>query len=158
MPIKPVIEKKKPNELLCKLEPKQFKFIKNELLPFLERLRVFIIAATRNKNWVEKELNQSDLEAQLNFRDYVVFPQRDTIVIINKIRVLRFFFLLPLSTFLYLRQTSTQKKFTHKSLSLTVSLDKCAVFIWGGDEVEPDFNKVLLGTPLLPLPRHNALL
>lgn len=52
MPIKPVIEKKKPNELLCKLEPKQFKFVKNELLPFLEKLRVFIIAATRNKNWV----------------------------------------------------------------------------------------------------------
>lgn len=39
-----------------------------------------------------------------------------------------------------------QKKYTHKSLSLTISFDKCAVIVWGGGEVEPDFNKILLGT------------
>lgn len=37
------------------------------------------------------------------------------------------------------------KKFTHKSLSLIINLDKCTVNIWGGEAVPVDFNKILLG-------------
>jgi len=50
--IKLVTEKRKPNELQCKVEAKQFKFIRDQLLEFLEKLRIYIIAITRNKNWV----------------------------------------------------------------------------------------------------------
>jgi len=42
-------------------------------------------------------------------------------------------------------QGASSKKFTHKSLSLMVNMEKCAVLIWGGGEVEPDFNQILLG-------------
>lgn len=85
--IKPTVEKKKPTELLCRLEAKHFKLVKTLVTDFLVKLYTFINAMTRNKNWVEKELQQSDLEVQLGFRDFVIFPQRDTILIIRKTRV-----------------------------------------------------------------------
>lgn len=94
---------------------------------------------------VEKELLQGDLEVQLAFRDFVIFPQRDTIVIIKKIRV-RFPLRSIVAPFTFC-QSSLSKKFTHKSLSLIINLDKCTVNIWGGEAVPADFNKVLLGAP-----------
>lgn len=43
---------KKTGEIVCKLEPKIFRYVKTQLIPFLKQLVVFVSAMVANKNWI----------------------------------------------------------------------------------------------------------
>jgi len=66
----------KKEETLCKLvQPSSMGWLTSSLFPFLnEKLYVFIIEVVSNKNWIEKELPEEEVEKELRFRDFVVCP------------------------------------------------------------------------------------
>eukprot|EP01125_Pyxidicula_operculata_P002656 TRINITY_DN124_c7_g1_i1.p1 TRINITY_DN124_c7_g1~~TRINITY_DN124_c7_g1_i1.p1 ORF type:complete len:2853 (+),score=800.21 TRINITY_DN124_c7_g1_i1:78-8636(+) len=117
---------KKTNNIECRVEPKQFKFIKHQLINFLKKLVMFICQIINNKNWIEKDLQQADIEREMTFREFAIFPTRDHVVIIRK--------------------TKQGKKQTLKSISFLISFEKCAFLVMRGEHLvqEDDFNKTLI--------------
>jgi len=124
---------KRTNEILCRTEPKQFKFIKNQLLPFLKKLFVFISAIVSNIHWIEKELHDSlEIQRELAFKDFVLFPSGDHIVVIRKNR----------------------QAASLKSISVLINLKNCRFLVEKNsaqafDWDEDDFNKILLEPPFV---------
>eukprot|EP01127_Copromyxa_protea_P023000 TRINITY_DN849_c0_g1_i6.p1 TRINITY_DN849_c0_g1~~TRINITY_DN849_c0_g1_i6.p1 ORF type:complete len:2785 (-),score=584.38 TRINITY_DN849_c0_g1_i6:43-8397(-) len=119
---------KKEDEILCKVSAKAFHLIKTNLVTFSQTLMRFIRHMVANKNWVEKELIAEDLERELSFREFVIYPSRDHIVIMK-------------------RNRNQQDKAQRKSMSIVISVDKCQFLVFQGqaiDNAQSDFNQILL--------------
>jgi hypothetical protein len=79
----------------------------------------------------EKELFTDDLERELSFREFVIYPSRDHIVIMKRNR-----------------QTG-QANAQRKSISIVISVDKCQFLVLQGqaiDNSQNEFNQILLST------------
>jgi len=134
LPIKTAVKIKRNSnntiEVCCKMEPKQLYHILNVLEPFLKKLFSFIAAATKNQNWIERELQQRELERELSFRPFVIFPSRlDHILIIRK------------------TEKRNSGNLSHKSISILISLESCTFMVISGEKPDnnsSDFNKILL--------------
>lgn len=70
--------------IICKVDPKTFKWIQTSLIPFLEQVAPFINEFCQNKNWVERDMNELELEKELTFRKFVIFPENVHITVLKK--------------------------------------------------------------------------
>jgi len=75
----------------------------------------------------EKELITDELERELSFREFVIYPSRDHIVIMKRNR--------------RTQQANSQRK----SISIVISVDKCQFLVLQGqviDNAQKDFNQI----------------
>jgi len=71
--------------ILCKVDQKNFRFLQNQLFGFLDDVTKFINEFCRNTvHFIERELEDYELEKELTIRKYVIFPSKERIVIAKK--------------------------------------------------------------------------
>jgi hypothetical protein len=74
--------------ILCKIDQKNFRFLQNQLFKFLDEVTKFINEFCRNTvHFIERELEDYELEKELTIRKYVIFPSKERIVIAKKTEV-----------------------------------------------------------------------
>jgi len=121
----------KGDEVVCTVDPKLSRQVKYTLIEFLKKLVVFVSAIVQNKNWIEKELQSTKIERLLSFREFIIFPSRDRIIIIRK-------------------TLNQAKVLSHKDLPNIINVKQCGFYVYkansqGLDSSETDFNKILRG-------------
>lgn len=80
--------KVKNDIILCKIDQKNFRFLQNQLFKFLDEVTKFINEFCRNTvHFIERELEDYELEKELTIRKYVIFPSKERIVIAKKTEV-----------------------------------------------------------------------
>jgi hypothetical protein len=69
--------------LVVRVDSKAFKSV-GKILDFLPTVQVFAKQAAANKNFVDQTLSETEVAQELQFKDYVVYPNMGTIVIHRK--------------------------------------------------------------------------
>lgn len=136
----------KKGEIICKLQ--QVGALKHvtQLMPFMdEKLFIFTREVVANKNWIgmlkmkwcfflliilERELNPREIDTELAYRDFLVYPSVEQSIVIAK-------------------QEKVGNKKILKYLTITVDVDKFQFVVWRdevGDSHFLSFNAILLST------------
>ncbi len=72
--------------LVVRVDSKAFKSV-GRILDFLPKVQVFAKQAAANKNFVDQTLSETEVAQELQFKEYVVFPNMGTIVIHRKTKL-----------------------------------------------------------------------
>jgi len=120
--------KKTEEEIIAKTDIKGYRFVRSNLFQFAVKLHRFIWSIIKNKNWVEKELTPDQQDQEIALREFVIFPNRDAITILQK-------------NTLY----DNREKSTVKSTTVLIDVNRC-MFVSDTNLASnvDDFNIILL--------------
>lgn len=115
-------------EIMCKLQQVGALKHVNQLIPFMDKLFVFIREVVANKNWIERELTSREIEADLSFRDFIVYPSVEQSIVIVKAE-------------------KVGNKRLLKYLSIAIDVEKIQLVVWRDDVCTTtftSFNAILM--------------
>eukprot|EP00211_Chloroparvula_japonica_P015138 CAMPEP_0119125236 /NCGR_PEP_ID=MMETSP1310-20130426/4587_1 /TAXON_ID=464262 /ORGANISM="Genus nov. species nov., Strain RCC2339" /LENGTH=242 /DNA_ID=CAMNT_0007115287 /DNA_START=66 /DNA_END=791 /DNA_ORIENTATION=+ len=81
------VQFERQNKPRCKTNPRMYKQISQLNARFLPALRLFIAEFSQNRNYLEREMDESpsELEKELVYRRFVIYPSKDRVYIKRKV-------------------------------------------------------------------------